>query len=434
LSTTASSVNRFGTGRLNRDAASMALSSVGNAVLGVAFWAVAAKVFAPHELGVMTAVLAVITSTGVVVATGIGDSYTALLPALGSDRPTFYRRGQRVFSVLAVFGAVIAAACTVEWLPEAHGSMAVGLLVAVGVIVWSLTSLQNSTLVALGRASWLPATNIVLSGGKLVLLPVFAMVAAWHPLELSVVATAGVVVVVLHRFVTRIVDSGEDLPASTISDGLSLRRFYSFVGQTTVSSALTMGLFLLTPFLVTVWSDPSQGALFALSLSLVQSLDLIGAALSTSLVVHASSNPRDAGRMARSTLIKAMLISVVGAAVLIAGAPIALGVLNTQYRDMGATAVIATLAVGTICRLLYQVWSGLQRARRRMLAPLVVNIVAAVILLSSMPWLCVRHGAFGGALALLLAQLGLVVGIGVHYLMRRTHQSREKSMSDQGRR
>jgi O-antigen/teichoic acid export membrane protein len=404
---------------LNRDAVFMGVSAIGNALLGIAFWAVAAKAFSPHDLGVMTAVLAVIMSTGVVAATGIGDSYTALLPAVGDHRPQFYRRGQRLFLVLAAIGATAAGLGTVTLLSEVYGSIAVGALVAIGTIVWAATTLQNSTLVALGRASWLPAANLGLSAGKLALLPLLAVMISWHPVELSVVATAVVVVAVLGSRITRIVDSGEQLPASTIPGGLSVRRFYSFVGQTTLSSALTMGLFLVSPFLVTVWSTPSQGALFALSLSVVQALDLLGAALSTSLVVHASSHPDQAAAMARSILIKAVLLSVVGAALLIAVAPVALRLLNPLYGEMGAASVIATLAVGTICRLVYQVWSALQRARRKMLAPLALTVVSAAVLLLSMPTLCAAHGAVGGAQALLLAQLAMIVGIGIHFLASR---------------
>lgn len=397
----------------------MGVSAIGNALLGIAFWAVAAKAFSPHDLGVMTAVLAVIMSTGVVAATGIGDSYTALLPAVGDHRPQFYRRGQRLFLVLAAIGATAAGLGTVTLLSEVYGSIAVGALVAIGTIVWAATTLQNSTLVALGRASWLPAANLGLSAGKLALLPLLAVMISWHPVELSVVAMAVVVVAVLGSRITRIVDSGEQLPASTIPGGLSVRRFYSFVGQTTLSSALTMGLFLVSPFLVTVWSTPSQGALFALSLSVVQALDLLGAALSTSLVVHASSHPDQAAAMARSILIKAVLLSVVGAALLIAVAPVALRLLNPLYGEMGAASVIATLAVGTICRLVYQVWSALQRARRKMLAPLALTVVSAAVLLLSMPTLCAAHGAVGGAQALLLAQLAMIVGIGIHFLASR---------------
>jgi O-antigen/teichoic acid export membrane protein len=398
----------------------MASSSVANAVLGVAFWAIAAKVFPPERLGVMTAVLAVITSVGLVVAYGIGDAYTALLPAAGADRASLYRRGQHVFVGLALSTGVVAAAATVTWLSEVRGSIAVGALVVFGVGVWATFTLQNSTLVALGRARWLPLINIGTSTGRIVLLLVLAAALHWHPVELSTVASAFVVVTVLRPAIARVIKNDKDLPPATVPQGVLFKKFNVFVTQTVASSALTMGLLMVTPFLVTVYSDPRQGALFALSLAIVQALDFIGAALAMSLVVHASSAPDQAGAMTKMIMIRVVLLSTVGAIPLIALGPTALRLLHPEYGSMGARAVIAALAAGTVVRCVYVVWAGLQRARRNMRAPLILNSISAVALLASMPFFARAHGAFGGALALLVTQAILTVGMAIHFFATRT--------------
>lgn len=414
-----SPTSRFGAQRLYRDAGSMATSSIANGVLGIAFWALAAKMFPPEQLGVMTAVLAVIMSVGVVVSTGVGDAYTALLPAVGNDRPHFYKRGQRVFFGLAGVSGIVAAICTITWLTEVHRSVAVGALVAVGTLVWATASLQNATLAALGRAQWLPAVNIALSLGKIALLPLLALTWNWHPVEVSSVVAAAVMVLVMRRAIVRVINSNVDLPASAIPAGSSAAAFNTFVAQTILSSGVTMGAFLVTPFLVSVFADAKQGALFALSLSIVQALDLLGAALSMSLVVHASSSPEHAGAMARAIMIRIVLLTTIGAAVIIAVAPIGLRLLNPEYGALGATYVIAVLAVGGVLRCTYQVWCGLQRARRKMTAPLVLNVTTAIVLLATMPGLCGAYGALGGAVALLLASLAMTLGIVVHFEVSR---------------
>jgi O-antigen/teichoic acid export membrane protein len=411
--------SRFGAERIYWDAASMASSSVANALLGVAFWAIAAKVFPPEKLGVMTAVMAVIMSVGLVVAYGIGDAYTALLPAAGVDRSSLYRRGQRVFFGLALASSIAAAVGTITWLDEVRGSIAVGVLVAVGVFAWSNLTLQNSTLVALGRARWLLPVNIGTSVGRIVLLLVLAATLRWHSVELASVISAVVVIVVLRPAIARVIKSAEDLPPATVPEGLLFRKFNVFVTQTVASSALTTGLLMITPFLVTVYSDPKQGALFALSLSIVQALDLIGAALAMSLVVHASSAPDQAGAMTRMIMIRVVLLSTLGAIPLVALAPTALRLLRPEYGAMGATGVIAALAAGTVVRCVYVVWSGLQRARRNMAMPLILNVISAVVLLATMPFFARNHGAFGGALALLLTQAVLITGITVHFVATR---------------
>lgn len=418
---------RFGAARLYRDAGSMATSAVANAVLGVAFWAIAAKMYHPEELGVMTAVLAVIVSVGVVVAAGVGDAYGALLPAAGPQRPGLYRRGQRIFAGVALIAALGAAGATTAWLQEVHRSFAVAVLVVVGVVAWSTLTLQNSTLVALGRARWLPLINIATSLAKISLLPLLALTVQWHTVELSVVVTAVIIVAVLQPVIVKVIDNGDGLPSAAVSGEITTEKFDRFVAQTTVSSALSLGLMNITPFLVTVFAGPREGALFALSLSIAQALDFIGAALVVSLVVHASSEPERAGAMARAILYRAVVLAVVGGVVLTVLAPPALGLLNPDYRQMNATTVIAVLAAGTVLRCSYMVWAGLQRARRNMKLPLVFNFCCAAVLFSIMPALCSALGALGGGLALLFVQLGLIAAIGLHVLLSSRPESRDVS-------
>lgn len=412
--------SRFGAKRLYRDASSIATSSVANAVLGMAFWVFVAKILPPERLGVMTAVLSVIVATGLVVATGIGDAYTALLPAVGPARPIVFRRGQRVFLTLALIAGVAAAIATTTVLAEVRGSVAVGVLVTVGTLVWAAFTLQNSTLSALGRASWLPAANIATSLGKIALVPVFVATVGWHSVELAFVVSAAVAVLVLQPAILRMVDSGKDLLLEqTIPPQRALREFDRLVVRTLASVALSLGVLTVTPFLVTAFAGPSQGALFALSLSIVQTLDFIGAALGVSLVVHASSAPEQAATMARDILIKTAALAALGAVLITAVAPVVLRLLNQQYGEMGATAVIAVLSAGSVVRTVYIVWAALQRSRRQMGWLLVMNLVTCGLLLAIIPTLSDQHGALGGAFALLVAQSVLSLGAVAHFIVSR---------------
>jgi O-antigen/teichoic acid export membrane protein len=127
--------------------------------------------------------------------------------------------------------------------------------------------------------------------------------------------------------------------------------------------------------------------------------------------------------MARAIMIRILLVSGFGSALVIAIAPPALRLLNPEYGHMAATSVIAVLAVGAVLRCTYQLWSGLQRSRRKMTAPLLLNVISAVVLLATMPGLCRTHGALGGAAALMLASLVMTLGIVVHFGVSR-HRGR----------
>lgn len=410
---------RFGAKRLYRDALSMASSTVATAGLGMVFWAVAASMFPPAQLGVMTAVLSVIVTTSMVVSSGIGDAYSALLPAVGAARPRVFQRGQRIFFALTLITG-LAAAVAITVLPtNVHGSLAVAVLVVAGTISWSAFILQSAILTSLGRARLLPLTNGIMGVAKVVLLPVLAATVKWHTVELAFIVAGALGFLALHPLIGRIIESGKELPAaSTMTEAQALGEFNSLVIRTLASTALSLGVLTLAPFMVTAFAGPIQGALFALSLSIVQMLDLVGAALAVSLVVHGSGTPDETATMARSILIRGLLLISVGGVLITAAAPLALRLLDAQYGSMGATAVIGALCAGSFIRVVYVVWSAVQRARRKMKALLTLNFISASAFVLIMPVMCHTYGAFGGALAVLVGQLLLSGGATVHFALQ----------------
>ena len=412
---------RFGASRLYRDAASLASSYVVSALFGMVFWAVAARMVPPERLGVMTAVLAAITAPSLVLAAGIGDAYTSLLPTVGRARAAVYHRGQRIYLVVSALSGIVGGVATVTLIDEVRASVAVAVLVAAGTVVVAGFTLQTNTIVAIGRARWMLAVNGVIGVLRIGLLVAFAMSFVWHDVELAFVLASALVLLTLRPVIGRIVESSDGMPdTATLSADESIREFDRFVVRTFAAVALSLGVLAITPFLVTAFGGPREGALFALSLSIVQTLDFIGTALAVSLVVHASNAPETAEPMARSILVKAFVLAVVGAVGLVAIAPTVLRMLNPEYGQMRAGAVIAVLCVASVVRTFYMVWAALQRSRRNMRALLVLNACATVTLFSTLPWLTEAHGAFGGALAILLAQTLLSIGAGVHFAMTRS--------------
>lgn len=413
---------RFGVRRVHRDAGAAAVASVANAVLGAAFWAFAARFIPPHELGVMTAVLAVIVATASVMATGVGDAYTALLPAVGTSRPRVYRRGQRVFFTLVVLAAVAAAAATTALLDGVKGSASVTVLVAVGVVAVATFNLQTSTIMAIGRASWVPAANVVLGLGKMAVLPFTAFVVGWHSVELAVVIATLALAIFLRQRINRIITEGDQLcQTATISEDEAPREFDRMVLQTTTLSALGLGVVTLTPFLVTMFAGPRQGALFALTFSVVATLGYIAAAMAVSLVVHASSAPEHAWSMARSLLLRAVIVTVIGTSALVLAFPAVLRIVNPEYADMNVLGVVAALCAATAVRVAYIVWAALQQSRRKLRMPILFNAISAAVMLAVMPGVCGAYGAAGGALAVLIHQMFLTGAAAIHVLTTTRH-------------
>ncbi|WP_035717241.1 lipopolysaccharide biosynthesis protein [Gordonia terrae] len=408
------STSRYGAQRVQREAIAVAIGSAINAVLGVAFWAFSARFVAPDELGVMTAVLSVITAVGSVIAAGVGDAYTAILPAVGRDRPAVFRRGLRLTTVLSTVAGIVSGLVVITSLSEVRGDYAVAAVVVVGIIAWSAYGLQSATLIAIGRANWTPPSNIAHGVAKIVVLPVLCATIAWQSVPLAVVIASAGMVVVLRPSIRRLIDTGDGLPTSgTISAGQAMVEFHRVVSRTTALSGLNLGVLALTPFLVTLFAGPEDGARFALVFAIVSTLDFIGASMAVSLAVHASAEPASAGAMAKRLMARAGVVTVLGSVGAAAVVPTALHVLNPAY-DRGTTlAVVVVLCAGSIIRLPYLMWAALRQSERRLRAPLVLSGATAILLFAMMPACCAALGAVGAAWVVLAHQAVLTAGAGI---------------------
>ncbi|MCR5977390.1 hypothetical protein GDN83_06485 [Gordonia jinghuaiqii] len=420
LDAEAGTASRYGAQRVQRDAVLVAVASITNAALGAVFWGFAAKYVTPSELGVMTAVLAVITAVGSVIATGIGDAYTAVLPAVGRGRPAVYRRGLWLSSVLSLTVGGLSGLLTICVLSEVRGEYAVAVIITIGVFALSAYGLQNATLIAIGRANWTPSANMVVGVAKIVLLVVFSFTIAWQSVPLAVgVASLGMVVI-LRPMIRRIVDDADGLPThGSISESTAMSEFHRVVTRTIALSGLNLGVLTLAPFLVTMFAGPDEGARFALVFSIVATLDFIGASMAVSLVVHASSEPESAAAMAKKILIRAGAVTGLGAVGLAVVVPQALHLLNPAYGTAETLAVVIVLCAGSIMRLPYLVWAALQQSRRRLRAPLVFSGATAILLFAMMPGFCESLGAVGGAWVILIHQVVLTIAAGTLVLVTR---------------
>ncbi len=384
------------------------------ALLGVGFWAVCGRLIKPAELGVQTALLSIIVSPGIVLASGVGDALTAVLPSAGASRHALLARGYRSILISSAIAGAAAAVIAVTVLPQVRGSIPVALSVFAGVMIWSFFVVQDAALTSMRRAHWLPIENGTVSAVKIALVPVGLALGLAQPVVVANLVPAVLAIAILYPRV-RALGRQEGVAESSVSQGgvSALRRM---TRRTTSSVALSLGTLTLTPFLVTAAAGPIPGAVFSLALSVVQSLDFVGAALGVSLVVHASASASGTGTMARAVFWRASAVVGGGAVALVLLTPFVLRLVNPIFLDLHGVAVISVLAVGSVSRVGYVIWAGLQRARRNMRPVLIVNgLGSAVALLSVVP-AAQAWGAVGAAVAVASAQFVLTLGTCVHLL------------------
>lgn len=407
--------------RMYVDAVALVGTAGLTAVIGFVFWAVAARLMPPERLGVEIALVSLVTAAASVCAVGTGNAFTALLPVAGRSAVARLRQGYcLVICTSLVVGTLAAVGAATFLRPGVHGVLSAA-AVGFSVVVWSLFVVQDPALIGMGRATWLPWENVGISLAKLALLPLLVGLSA-HPVLLAMVLPSAVAVgVVSGALVPRIARRRSALvsSASPHRPDVGAQAMRDFAVRDGGASALSLGVLLLLPFLVTAVAGPVEGAVFGICLALAQGLDLVSAGTGVSLTVHAADRPAEAVRMAVAIWRRVAVLVAVGAVALSLLAPFALPLLGDAYVERGGVTIIIVLAVTSVIRTVFILWASLQRALQRTGLLLRVNTAVACTVVPLVVLLADRWGAVGGALGLAVGQCALTGGILIHLFVTR---------------
>ncbi len=418
--------------RMYRDAAALVGTAGLTAAVGLIFWAVAARLIEPTRLGIDTAIISLVTATASACAVGVGNAFTALLPVAGALLRQRLWQGYRLVLgaalVLGTLAAVVGAFTLAGPLATPVGMLSV----VVAVVVWSLFVVQDAALTGMGQAIWLPWENVGVSLAKLAML-VSLVSATTHPATVATVVPAAVAVVVVTGFLVplaarrRLNDTAVSLPPTGDDPAPGLLAASSaavmrvFALRDGLASALSLGVLMLLPFVVTSVAGPQEGAVFGICLSLTIGLDLISAGMGVSLTVHAADRPEQARDIAFAVWRRLVLVVAAAALCLAALAPLILSFLGPTYVNSGGVVIIAVLALTSVVRTVFIIWASLQRALRHTGLLLALNTAVAATMLPLVIGLAHSFGAVGAATGVAVAQVLLSLVVCAHLRFTRSH-------------
>lgn len=163
--------------------ASTLLGSAGiNAILGFVFWWLAARLFPPADVGLGTAAITMMSTTGLVSMVGFG---TLLVGELSKDRDF---STQRIRQALAFTGAVglilgyIVARLAPHFRPEMRvfAGPTYATLFALGVCIWAISGVIDQVLIGKLHGTRQLIRNATFASSKLLLLPVLSTLLRPH--------------------------------------------------------------------------------------------------------------------------------------------------------------------------------------------------------------------------------------------------------------
>ena len=407
------SAARISAGRITpvaRDGLALVLSSGLTSAVGLLYWVVAARLFAPATVGVNSVALSTMQLLGGIAHLNLTQALLRFGPVAGRHTRRLMLACYAVASTVAALVGLGYAAGTPWWAPEmvdAVGYVPLLVFFAVATPVWAIFTMQDYLLTALKRATVVPVENLVfallkmgLLGAAVVTASVFGIAVSW------VVATILIVAAVNAWLLLRAIPqraTGD--PVEPVRPRVIARFVRSDYAGATLWQIAMNGL----PALVLARLGAADAAVYGIVWTITISLYLIPSGMGQSMIAHTAGDPARATAARRAMVRRSLALVVPAAVVLSVGAYPVLWLFGEDYAQQGAPA-LALAALSAIPQVVTASTIAQARVQQRMrVLVLVPGSLAVAVLVAS--WILMPVlGITGVALAWLVVQtVGAVV-------------------------
>lgn len=388
----------LGRATLELDALALTASTAITALLGLAYWTIAARGFPIAEVGRASAIVSAATALATVSNLSLGGMYERFLPVTGRDTRRYLLRGGLATAGLAgLLGTIFVLVGPSDRLFTHAGERA-----CFPLLVFTLAqfALLDNTLVGLRRARWAAGKNVVHAVAKLGLAAAAAVLAlaGGDSLVVAWAAPALLLVALYLPFVWR--HCGTDTVVRVTPALPPRREPWSFFGSSVGIMVIGASAPLVIPLIVVDRLGPELNACFTMAWTLFSALALLLATVVGPYIAQASAPGADVRRLTARFATILLALSVSGAVFLWFGAPLLLGLLGERYATE-TESLVRLMALSLPLSLVGMLYAGVARVARRLRLAMAMQILTAA-------------GAVTGT-ALTIDRFGLD-GIGYSYL------------------
>ncbi|SIM50536.1 lipopolysaccharide biosynthesis protein [Micromonospora cremea] len=387
---------------LNGNVYALMLNTALSSLLGIAYWALAARLYSPAQLGVGAATVSTMTFLSNLSQLNLNGALARFLPAAGGQgsRLVGYAYGVTCLAALVLStGFLLLAPLVSDQLDFLHRSPLIALAFALSVAGWCVFTLQDSVLTALRGVVWVPLENTVFGLAKIALLvllagavPSLGIFISWN---LAVVAALiPVNVLVFRRLLPRqrARPTGAALPHRRVLARFVALDYVGYLFMQAGTNAL--------PLIVTARLGAEANGVFYVAWLLGGSLELVAYHFGTSLTVEAATDESRLAAYARQVLRRGLLLFVPAVVLLCLSAPLLLALFGGDYASTGAD-TLRLFAVAVLPKLVLTIFVAASRVQRRVGRIIAVQASTSTLVV---------------ALALVaMAEVG-VAGVGIAYL------------------
>jgi O-antigen/teichoic acid export membrane protein len=400
---------RLGRARLDavhRDGLALVLSSGLTSAVGLLYWVLAARLFAPTVVGVNSVALSTMMLLGGLAHLNLTQALLRFVPVAG---PRTRRLVLTCYGVVATLAALVGLGYAVgapRWAPEMVDAVGRGpllLFFAVATPLWAVFTMQDYLLTGLKRAAVVPVENLAFALLKIALLGVAGWYAVVGGIAASwVVSTALVVLGVNVWLLLRVVPEKASR-GGAIAVPVRFAPVARFVRSDYAGATLWQLAVNGLPALVLARLGAAEAAVYGIVWTITMALYLVPSGIGQSMVAHTADDPVRADAARRAMVRRSLVLVAPAAAVLAAGAYPVLWLFGEHYAERGSWA-LALAALSAIPQVITASVVAQARVQQRMRVLVVVPGATAVAVLTCAWLLMPPLGITGVALSWLLVQ------------------------------
>jgi len=421
---------------LYRNAYFLIVGAVVASVAGFLFWALAARRYSSHVVGLNSAAVSAMIFVSGVSQLGLNAVLVRYLPGAGTSTRRFVLVSYGVAGGTSAAFGLVAAVTSGGWAPilEFLGSDPRWLaMFVIATVAWTIFSLQDSVMTGLRQTHWVPIENSLFSAAKVVILvavvglaPRAGVFIAWNlPVLLSLVP---VNLLIFRRLIPLHV---ERVDAEAPAFAAPVR----FAAGNYAGSLFFLGSTTLLPIIVGNEAGASATAFFFVPWTIATALQLVALYMTTSLTVEVAFDEARLAEYCRHILMQTLRLVVPVSLFLILAAPYVLRLFGDAYAREGA-AVLRWLVLASIPNVVVVLGLSVARLQHSGRQVLVIQALLCALTLGLTVALLPPLGIEGVGIAFLASQTAvaawLLIGILRPVLLGPSHARRLAQPSGEG--
>jgi O-antigen/teichoic acid export membrane protein len=398
---------------LYRNGYALLINSVATSGLGLFYWILAARLYSAEVVGLNSAVLAAMQFLYGIAVLSLSNVLIRYIPLAGEKtlRLVSITYGASIAITLVVgLGFVVG----VRWFLPAFGFLVASpasiTLFLVALIMVCVFSLQDSVLIGLRQAVWVPVENTLFGLAKIGLLALLVGVSQHYGVLLSWIVPAVLSLAPVNLLIFRWLVPRHVAATKAHTERLILRQIVKYGSSNYAGQVFLLAGTSFLPVLVTSQLGVKATAYFSQPWLLATSLQLVALNLATSLTVEATLDPSRLRADFRRVMVQVAGLLLPMAAVVWFGAPYILRAFGQSYAAEGAT-LLRWLALAALPHGLIALSLGLARVQRRLAVIVLAQGAQCVLTLSLSYVLMPRYGITGVGIAYLISVGTVAVGL-----------------------